>query len=464
MSVVTRSRSVTGVIASVLAVGLTVASCGSASTSTSSSSSGSQTHLQVLDGASVWLRGNAVAFDRTDPTGSLDDLEPLRQMVGDARIVSLGEATHGTREFFQMKHRVLRFLVERMGFTAFAIEATWPEANRLDRYVRTGEGDPAVLLSGLYFWTWNTDEVLQMIQWMRQRNATGGSAGFYGFDMQSPGMAIDNVKKFVASVDERALAEVVQHLECLARYANDPGGRSPTPGYAAQPLDYRNTCLQDLRWVQDTLTARRTGYESASSPEAWARAVQSARVAVQFEEMSSNRRSRDLAMADNVKWLLEQMPDGGKIVLWAHNGHVSTSASRNGMGAALRQMFGQQMVVMGFSFGQGTFNAVGSTGTAYTTLGAHTIGAPAYDSYEEYFHAARLPQFLLDLRGRSANPATPNWLLGPRSALSIGSVYADGYPSSYYYSTSLHTEYDVLIHIDQTTASNLLPMKYPGAF
>jgi len=85
------------------------------------------------------------------PADNLDDLEPLRSLVGDARIVSLGEATHGTREFFLMKHRILRFLVERMGFTAFAIEATWPEANRLDRYVRTGDGDPAVLLSGLYF-------------------------------------------------------------------------------------------------------------------------------------------------------------------------------------------------------------------------------------------------------------------------------------------------------------------------
>jgi len=319
----------------------------------------------VLAGASAWLVKAAVPFDRVDPADNLDDLEPLRKLVGDARIVSLGEATHGTRECFQMKHRILRFLVERMGFSAFAIEATWPEANRLDRYVRTGEGDPAVLLSGLYFWTWNADEVLQMILWMRRHNESGGSVGFYGFDMQAPGMAIDNVARFVTAVDRAASAEFAQHCECLAKYANDAAGRFPASRYGDQPVAYRDACLQDLRWVQDTLTSRQAPYESASSPSEWARAVQSARVAVQFEEMSSYRRSRDLAMADNAKWLLDQLPAGGKIVLWAHNGHVATSSSATlgaTMGWSLRQTFGQAMVVMGFSFAQGTFNAVVAAG------------------------------------------------------------------------------------------------------
>jgi erythromycin esterase-like protein len=121
---------------------LTLPSCGT--TTPASSGQNTPSHADVLAGASTWLRGAAVPFDRVDPTDNMDDLEPLRKIVGDARVVSLGEATHGTREFFQMKHRVLRFLVERMGFTAFAIEATWPEANRLDRYVRTGEGDPEI--------------------------------------------------------------------------------------------------------------------------------------------------------------------------------------------------------------------------------------------------------------------------------------------------------------------------------
>jgi len=438
---------------------LTLPSCGSSPTP---SSQDTPAHADVLAGASGWLRGAAVPFDRVDPADDLDDLEPLRRLVGDARIVSLGEATHGTREFFQMKHRILRFLVERMGFTAFAIEATWPESNRLDRYVRTGEGDPAVLLSGLYFWTWNTDEVLQMIQWMRRHNESGGSVGFYGFDMQFPGMAIDNVARFVAAVDQTASAEFAQHYECLARYANDPTGRSPAR-YGDQAAPTRDACLQDLRWVRDTLTSRQAPYETASSHVEWARAVQSARVAVQYEEMSSNRRTRDLAMADNAKWLLDQLPAGGKIVLWAHNGHVSTS-SRTTMGGALRDMFGRTMVVMGFSFAQGTFNAIGMSGSTYTSLGQHTVGAPKYDSYEEYFSASRMPRFFLDLRNRSTMSDMPSWLPGPRSALSIGAVYSDATPDSYYYQARLPTEYDVVIFLDQTTASVPLPFNYPRSF
>jgi erythromycin esterase len=439
---------------------LILPSCGSSSTPHGQDT---PSHADVLAGASAWLHDAAVPFDRVDPADNLDDLEPLRRIVGDARIVSLGEATHGTREFFQMKHRILRFLVERMGFTAFAIEATWPEANRLDRYVRTGEGDPAVLLSGLYFWTWNTDEVLQMIQWMRHHNQSGGSVGFYGFDMQFPGMAIDNVARFVAAVDGGASAEFAQRYECLARYANDAAGRSPSPGYSAQAVAYRDACLQDLRWVHDTLLSRRAPYEAASSPAAWARVVQSARVAVQYEEMSSNRRSRDLAMADNAKWILDQLPAGGKIVLWAHNGHVSTSSSAT-MGWALREMFGQAMVVMGFSFAQGTFNAVGMSGSTYTPLGPHTVSGPKYDSYEEYFFASAMPRFFLDLRNRSTMSDTPSWVSGPRNALSIGAVYADATPDAYYYSARLPVEYDVVIYLDRTTASVLLPFSYPRSF
>jgi erythromycin esterase len=104
---------------------------------------------EVPAAAAAWLSRNVVPFETVDPAESLNELEPLRAMVGDAHVVALGEATHGTREFFRMKSRIVRFLVERMGFDAFAIEATWPEANRLDHYVRTGVGDPAALLSGL---------------------------------------------------------------------------------------------------------------------------------------------------------------------------------------------------------------------------------------------------------------------------------------------------------------------------
>ena len=123
-------------------------------------------------------------------------------MVGNARIVSLGEATHGTREFFQLKHRMLEFLASEMGFTIFSIEASMPEAYRLNDYVLNGTGDPAQLLKGMYFWTWDTEEVLAMIRWMRAFNQSGkGRVEFTGFDMQTPTVAQQNALAFVKQYD-----------------------------------------------------------------------------------------------------------------------------------------------------------------------------------------------------------------------------------------------------------------------
>jgi erythromycin esterase-like protein len=155
---------------------------------------------QVRDAAAEWLRANAIPFETTEPGSGFGDLMPLKELIGDARIVALGEATHGTHEFFQMKHRLVEFLVEEMGFNIFVIEANWPEANLVNGYVRTCEGDEVTLLAGLYFWTWNTQEVLDMIRWMCIRNQDPGDApevSFVGFDMQFQDEAIANVTSYL---------------------------------------------------------------------------------------------------------------------------------------------------------------------------------------------------------------------------------------------------------------------------
>ncbi|HYG64532.1 MAG TPA: erythromycin esterase family protein, partial [Thermoanaerobaculia bacterium] len=121
--------------------------------------------FEPTPGHAAWLRGNALPLATAAAGNGFADLQPLRQAFGDARIVSLGEATHGTREFFLMKHRLLEFLVEEMGFTHFSIEANMPETYKMNEYVLEGQGDPEELLEGMLFWTWNTQEVLDMIHW-----------------------------------------------------------------------------------------------------------------------------------------------------------------------------------------------------------------------------------------------------------------------------------------------------------
>jgi erythromycin esterase len=136
-----------------------------------------------------WIAANAVRLKTPEAGHGFDDMKPLKKMIGNARIVSLGEATHGTREFFQLKHRMMEFLASEMGFTIFSIEANMPEAYRLNDYVLNGVGDPAKLLKGMYFWTWDTQEVLAMIHWMREFNKSGkGRVQFTGFDMRKTTM------------------------------------------------------------------------------------------------------------------------------------------------------------------------------------------------------------------------------------------------------------------------------------
>ena len=150
----------------------------------------------------AWLKENAIVFNTAVAGSGFDDLAPLKALIGDARIVALGEATHGTREFFQMKHRLTEFLASEMGFTIFSIEANMPEAYRVNDFVLRGQGDPKKLLKGMYFWTWNTQEVLDMILWMREFNLAGkGRIEFTGFDMQTPDVAMRIVTDFLRRSD-----------------------------------------------------------------------------------------------------------------------------------------------------------------------------------------------------------------------------------------------------------------------
>ncbi len=183
-----------------------------------------------------WLSDHAVAFDHVTAERDLDELEPFGDMIGDARIVGLGEPTHGSREVFQMKHRLLEFLVERKGFTIFSIEASTPEAYRLNDYVRGEPGDPKALIGGMYFWTWNTEEVLAMVEWMREANATRDvPLQFTGFDMQTPTVAGDIVVSFLRETDP-GRAERVSELYERA-YAAGRSGAGFASATATFPVE-----------------------------------------------------------------------------------------------------------------------------------------------------------------------------------------------------------------------------------
>jgi erythromycin esterase-like protein len=175
-----------------------------------------------------WIRANAIRLATVESGHGFADMQPLKALVGDARVVSLGEATHGRREFFQHKHRMLEFLASEMDFTIFSIEANMPEAYRLNDYVLKGTGDPAQLLKGVYFWTWDTEEVLDMIRWMRAFNASGkGRIEFTGFDMQFPIVALQNATAFVTRYDPPYAPTWQTTSSDVTRAASAPAPSSP---------------------------------------------------------------------------------------------------------------------------------------------------------------------------------------------------------------------------------------------
>ena len=262
------------------------------------------------------LRSAAVPLVTSAPGHGFSDMQPLKHIVGKARVVALGEATHGTREFFLVKHRILEYLVAEMGFEIFALEASWPDCARVNDYVVNGRGDPRLALGGLGFWTWDTEEVLALILWMRQWNEDPSherKVTFTGFDMQNPASSARALKEYLtkAAPDQFTELDAILPIVLEAR-----AGRTPGHGQSAV-----------LRRAVSNLAARidqnRASLVARSSEEEWAVMRHHARLLCQYEEMcrggSQNVRHRlnvrDQAMAENALWALARENHTTKMVV-----------------------------------------------------------------------------------------------------------------------------------------------------
>ncbi|HET7460774.1 MAG TPA: erythromycin esterase family protein [Longimicrobium sp.] len=409
--------------------------------------------------ATAWIKANAIPFTTSQAGGPYADLMPVKNVVGGARLVSLGEATHGTREFFEMKHRMLEFLVREMGFNVFAIESEFAEATRIDRYVHTGQGDAQTLLTGLYFWTWRTQEVLDMIEWMRAYNADPShprKVSFVGVDTQFPTMAMDTVVEYLLRADTTAARVAGERYACLRPYSNDAhGGHSEV--YRLATDAYKADCRARVQQVHDDLVANGARLQAATSPAEYTFAVQAARVAMQGEEVISERdnTARDRYMAENAGWWLERNGADAKMLLWAHNAHVSTQP--DWMGSHLRARYGQQMRVFGFRFYQGSFTAVNLEGGPF---GTYSFGPAPAGTSEDYLHSAGLPRFILDLHANAGAPGAA-FLHAPRLVREVGCCVRPSNPSFGYQQIVLADAYDALIYFENTTASRTLAPRWP---
>ncbi|MET7689547.1 erythromycin esterase family protein [Streptomyces sp. NPDC005483] len=407
------------------------------------------------------IERSAHTLKSTDPEGGLRDLEALGRMVGSAKVVGLGEATHGSRDFFRMKHRVFRYLVEEKGFRSFSLELPWSSGVRLNEYVLDGKGDLDDIareeFQGSYR-IWNNRDYLDLIAWMRDYNLRhpDDPVQFIGDDMGYAGPELyERVTDYVSRRYPQLLERVTDLYRGLAP-VTDAGTYGEE--YFKLPLAERRERAERTRQVYELLRQQRAVTGADQQEHVWmvqhARAIhQMARgMAFDFddeEQVAEMMRLRDQVMAENVAWWRKHT--GDRILLSAHNTHVSYDSFDarypKTQGAFLRDALGNDYVSIGFSFYRGAFKAFG---TADNVMRTYRVGAAEPGSNEDTLDKARQDDYILDLR-TAPEPARA-WLDKERVTWNIGA----GWPDPVKYTTALGRAHDILIHLHDVEATTYL--------
>lgn len=400
-------------------------------------------------------------------TGSPADHDGWIDRVGDARVVLLGEATHGTHEFYRERAVITKRLIEEKGFTAVAIEADWPDAFRVNRFVQgaNDDTDAEEALSGFRrfpTWMWRNAEVLDFVGWLRSHNeGRERKTGFYGLDLYSLYRSIEEVVSYLERIDPAAAEDARQRYACLENFEE-----SQNYGYAAArglTPSCRDGVIQQLIDLQAAgeKYLRRDGI-AAEDEQFYAEA--NARLVVAAEEYyrsmftgpASSWNLRDSHMEDTLERLVSHQSsrDGGKTVVWAHNSHVgdarNTSMSIRGehnLGQLTRGHFGTDAFLVGFSTYEGTVSAASSWDSK---VERKRVRPAIPGSFEAVFHETGMPAFWL---GLSDGGDAAAGLAVSRPERAIGVIYRpDTEIASHYLQARLSIQFDLVIHIDSTRA------------
>jgi protein-L-isoaspartate(D-aspartate) O-methyltransferase len=405
------------------------------------------------------LADAAVSF----PSIEAADLNPLLQRIGSSRIVLLGEATHGTSEFYKMRERITRDLIVKKGFRFVAIEADWPDAGRVDHYVRHFQYPPSEWTAFARFptWMWRNTEVRNFVTWLRKHNGTvdrSKRVAFHGLDLYSLYDSIRSVLNYLDEVDPESARVARERYGCLTPWQRDPA----TYGHAALTGSYP-TCEPDVVRALTDLLAKRRIYAEHDG-ERFLDAEQNARLVANAERYYrimyyGSRASwnlRDSHMFETLKNLLAFHGPNSKAVVWAHNSHVGDAAAtemavrgEHNIGQLCRQEFGAQTYLVGFGTHGGTVAAASEWGGA---MEIKNIQPALPNSYEQLCHATGLARFMLGLRGRGELFGTKG-LGKPRLERAIGVIYRpETERASHYFEANLPRQFDEYIWFDNTSA------------
>ena len=401
---------------------------------------------------------------------TLEDIESVKlgallDRIGDARVVLLGEATHGTSEFYRMRARITRELIVDRGFRAVAVEADWPDAARIDRYVRHGPAPsarPERAFSRFPTWMWRNQEVHEFVEWLRHLN--GGTAdpaqrvSFHGLDLYSLYTSAAAVIGYLERVDPTAASIARKRYGCLTPWERDP----ESYGRAALTGQYR-TCEGDVVAALRDLLSRRLEY-SIRDGERFLDAAQNARLVADAERYyraiyygsAASWNLRDQHMFDTLQSLLTFHGPDTKIVVWEHNSHIGDAAATEmaargelNVGQLCRAAYGAGAYLVGFGTDHGTVAAASDWDAPVEIMDVRPAQA---ESYERLCHDAEVPAFLLPLR-YPARAEVREELLPPRLERAIGVIYRpESELASHYFQACLPRQFDEYVWFDRTTA------------
>jgi erythromycin esterase-like protein len=401
-------------------------------------------------------------------TGAASDLDALVESIGDARFVLLGEATHGTHEFYFARAMLTRRLISERGFAGVAVEADWPDALRLNAFIH-GEGHDSDAQEALGNferfprWMWRNAEVLELMRWLRAHNDTQPperKAGFYGLDLYSLHASMRAVVDYLGRVDPEAGQRARERYACFDRYGPDPQSYGSATAYGfeqgcedaviEQLLELQQRPAQgareeDVRFFHAVMNAR-----LARDSEAYYRAMYAGR--------NDSWNLRDTHMADTADaladFLTQRRGEPAKLVLWAHNSHLGDARATQlgdqgelNLGQLMRQRHGRETYNVGFTTYTGTVIAA----REWDEPGLRRRVRPALPgSYEHLFHELGIPRFLLRMEdlGEAASG-----LRERRLERAIGVVYAPRTERwSHYFYADLPAQFDAVLHYDDSRA------------
>jgi protein-L-isoaspartate(D-aspartate) O-methyltransferase len=417
-------------------------------------------------GAREAKRLEALIVEGSEPFDSIDHapLDPLLDRIGTARVVLIGESTHGTSEFYRLRARITQALVARKGFNIVAIEADWPDTAAIDRRVRARAASPLrePMFSRFPTWMWRNREMEEFVAWLERRNRAepdaARKAGVHGLDIYSLNNSIGAVIDFLDRVDPFAAEKARELYSCFTPWEREPAvyGRAVTAGRLSG-------CEREALDALKSLLEERLRYSKADGDQFFD-AARNATVVTEAERYyravyRGSRESwnlRDRHMYETLLALLEHRGPESRAVVWAHNSHVgnatATEMAMHGelnLGQLVREKFGDRAYAIGFGTDHGTVAAASNWDGA---MERKEIRPAHVDSYEHLCHQTGKTAFFLPLRKPHAL-AVRTGLLEPRLERAIGVIYRpETELVSHYFQASLPMQFDEWIWIDETNA------------